>query len=523
MKGAEGVPPEKSVSLLKLADAEAEAPLANVLAFLILIMIFEGFDFALFPSVSKALERTVGFDVNIVGRMATLELFVKAAFGPFWGVMCVRGTLHRRTILCFCSFLQGLATLIMCFFINNETPNIMYLLRCLNGIALAGLKPIAFSIVADRFDDTVRGRYFALMNMAFNLGNTIIGGVYGYTSEWCTADPQRFEQCPLPSEECDAEPVPCTCGGFLGWQLAFILTGLAVMLFAPMVHCFLKVPAVTVKPVATESAGENAFVREIKGLWGLLRRPTFAILVLQGCFGSIPGNAFQFRGYFFETAGLTKGETQLVLTAVGFVGIFGGAFSGWLSDFLNKKWPFHGRVLNAEISVYGGIPFALFTFASAFAPARENAFAYYATLSILLHLISGGVQGGTNAPILSALAEPEERALVVSWQIGLESSFASLGPVIFTELNKYFGYDPDCENPCPAHRPDTCGPPEQNREAAGMSLLFCSVVPWAICGLMYSSLHYFLPRDMERAFQERRQRSGGATVTQEGLTTELVA
>jgi len=378
---------------------------------------------------------------------------------------------------------------------------------CINGAALAGLKPIAFSIVADRFDDSVRGRYFALMNMAFGLGNTIMGAVYGMTSEWCTADPQRFEQCPLPSEDCDAPtPEPCTCGGLLGWQLAFIITGLAVMSLAPAIQCFMKVPSVTVKQAAIDTAGENAFVREIKGIFGLLRRPTFAILVFQGCFGSIPWNAFQFRSFFFETAGLTKEETNLVLTTVGFVGIFGGAFSGWLGDFLNNKWPLHGRVLNAEFSVYGGIPFVLFTFSSAFAPDKAHAFAYYATLSILLHLICGGVQGGTNAPILSALAEPDERALVISWQTSLETSFASFGPVIFTELNKLFGYDSDCEDPC--NRPITCGPPEQNREAAGMSLLFCSVVPWAICGLMYSSLHYFLPRDMERVLFQRRQRSG---------------
>jgi len=406
-----------------------------------------------------------------------------------------------------------LATLIMCFFVRNETAHIMYLMRFINGLALAGLKPIAFSIVADRFDDSVRGRFFALLNTAFGLGGTVMGAVYGYTSEWCTSNPQRFDQCPLPSEDCGVEPEPCTCGGLLGWQLSFIITGLAVMSLSPVINCFMKVPAVTIKPVPIEAAGENGFVREVKGLCGLLRRPTFAILVFQGCFGSIPGNAFQFRSFFFETAGLTKAETNIIMTTIGFVSIAGGLFSGWLGDFLNNWTQFHGRVLNAEFSVYGGVPICFFTFSSMFAPDTQTAFAYFLTMSVLLHLICGGVQGGTNAPILAALAEPEERALVISWQTSLETSIASFGPVIFTELSKIFGYDRNCENPC--DRPETCGPPQQNKEAAGLSLVFCSCVPWAICGLMYSSLHYFLPRDMERVFHERRQRSGGPALTAE--------
>jgi len=514
------MPLEKSVSLLKMPDAEDQSPLGNVLTFLIIIMCAEGFDNALFPNVTKALERTVGFDVNILGGMATVELFSKATMGPFWGVMCARGFMHRTTILTFCSLMQGAATLIMCFFVNN--PPLMLVMRGLNGASLAGLTPIAFSIIADRFDDSVRGRFFALMNMSKGLGGTIIGAVYSLTSEWCTSDPVRYDQCPLPDAGGDCNgptPEPCTCGGFLGWRLSFILTGIAIMLLAPCIYCFMKVPAVTVMQAPVNEGGENTCVSEIKGLLGLFKKPTFAILVIQGCFGSIPWQAFQFRGFFFETAGVTKSEVTTILTTIGFIGIFGGGFSGWLGDYLNNKWPYHGRVLNAEFSVYGGIPFAFFTFANFATPAPENAFFYYATMSILLHLICGGVQGGTNAPILSALAEPDERALVISWQTSLELAISSFGPIIFTELNKIFGYDQQCNDPCTA--PITCGPPESNRQAAGTALLLTSTVPWAICGLLYSSLHYFLPRDMERLFVQRQlDQSRRETVNAD---TELVS
>merc|ERR1712048_1200526 len=129
-------------------------------------------------------------------------------------------------------------------------------------------------------------------------------------------------------------------------------------------------------------------------------------------------------------------------------------------------------------------------------------FVYFFTLQVLMHLICGGVGGGTNAPILSQLAEPEERALVIAWQASLEGSIAAFGPVIFTILNEEFGYDPACNNECTA--PDTCGPPEENAAAAGAALVFTSSVPWMVCGALYTSLHYFYPRDMERIFERRR-------------------
>merc|ERR1712190_657228 len=124
------MPKEKSVSFLKVPGAE-EYPVGPLVAFLIAIMITDGADGALFPNVSKAMERSVGFDVGILGQMATMQAFIQAIFGPFWGVMCARGYMQRKPILATMTFAQGLATLIMCFFVNTDW--MMLVLRALNG------------------------------------------------------------------------------------------------------------------------------------------------------------------------------------------------------------------------------------------------------------------------------------------------------------------------------------------------------------------------------------------------------
>merc|ERR1719221_1006265 len=398
----------------------------------------------------------------------------------------------------------------------------MYLLRGINGACLAGLLPVANSIVADRFDDEVRGRMFALMNMSRGLGGTLFGAVYSITSEWCTSQ-GRWESCPLPQPGANCEVVDapeCDCtAGFFGWQWSFIVTGVTCMLFAPVIYLKMNPPPVVIKNVA--QAGENIVVSELKALAKLLfNTPTFLILVVQGCFGGLPWSALQFRGFFFETAGLTKEEVTTIMTTIGFVGIFGGGFSGWLSDRLTMIWPMHGRIINAEFSVYGGIPFAFLTFSSTFAPSAESAFVYFFTLQVLMHLICGGVGGGTNAPILSQLAEPEERALVIAWQASLEGSVAAFGPKIFVALCALLNYDKDCNDPCGENFHSGCGTPEENRNAAGNALMLTSSVPWLVCGMLYTSLHYYYPRDMKRIMEERRQEAADAENT---LSTELVS
>merc|ERR1719384_1951415 len=391
----------------------------------------------------------------------------------------------------------------------------MYLLRGINGACLAGLLPVANSIVADRFDDEIRGRMFALMNMSRGLGGTLFGALYSITSEWCTSD-GRYTSCPLADEgncEPGGTPAACSCGGFWGWQYSFIITGIAVMAFAPVIYALMKPPPVKIRNVAVQ--GQNIIVSELTALALLLwNTPTFGILVVQGCFGGMPWSALTFRAFFFETAGLSKEQVTTIMTTIGFVGIFGGGISGWLSDTLVGIWPMHGRILNAEFSVYGGIPFAYFTFSQSWHPEGDSLFIYLFTLQVLMHLICGGVGGGTNAPILSQLAEPEERALVIAWQASLEGSVAAFGPVIFTTLNAWFGYDPDCNDQC--NKPPDCGDPDDNRDAAGQALVFTSSVPWVICGMLYTSLHYFYPRDMERIFRER------ALEAEQAGNTELV-
>eukprot|EP00446_Apocalathium_sp_SHHI-4_P044649 CAMPEP_0177384200 /NCGR_PEP_ID=MMETSP0368-20130122/49560_1 /TAXON_ID=447022 ORGANISM="Scrippsiella hangoei-like, Strain SHHI-4" /NCGR_SAMPLE_ID=MMETSP0368 /ASSEMBLY_ACC=CAM_ASM_000363 /LENGTH=69 /DNA_ID=CAMNT_0018848839 /DNA_START=20 /DNA_END=226 /DNA_ORIENTATION=+ len=55
---------------------------------------------------------------------------------------------------------------------------VMFVLRALNGVFLASLRPIAHGIVADTTVETNRGKVFGAMQVAMNvgtMGGTLIG------------------------------------------------------------------------------------------------------------------------------------------------------------------------------------------------------------------------------------------------------------------------------------------------------------------------------------------------------------
>jgi len=489
---------------MKVPGAE-QYPVGSLLALLITIMILVGGDEALFGNVGKALERTVDFDLDSMATLQVFQGFTMALLGPLWATLCSRGTMNRQTILAILTFGQGLVTLVMAF--NMTDMWTMRLLRCLNGACLSGMMPITFSIIADRFDDEVRGRMCALMNMARGLGAATSGMLYLEVAEYCTSE-GRWSPCTY-DDPCNES---CSCGGLFGWQYSFIVYGVVAMAFAPLIFMLLKPPPITVK----DSASGETELQKIRRLIG--STPTFAILVLQGCAGAMPWAVLYLRPFFFQTAEMSSRQTNIIVTTIQFLSIFGGGFSGWLSDTLARISERHGRIINAEFSVYGSVIISFLTFYPAFFPETpESAFYYFFTLSILMSLVAGGVQGGTNIPILSTLAEPADRALIIAWQASLEGCISSWGPILTIKLTNAFGYDKACENQCPATRPDDCG---DNAAALGQALLYTFCVGWSICGVLYSSLHYFYPRDMKRLFEQRRLKleAGGA-----GLSTELTS
>merc|ERR1712003_564962 len=117
--------------------------------------------------------------------------------------------------------------------------------------------------------------------------------------------------------------------------------------------------------VKDSASGESEF-QKIRRLLG--STPTFTILVLQGCAGAMPWAVLYMRPFFFQTAEMSSRQTNIIVSTITYLSIFGGGFSGWLSDTLSRISEMHGRIVNAEFSVYGSVIISFLTFYPAFFP-----------------------------------------------------------------------------------------------------------------------------------------------------------
>merc|ERR1719499_822441 len=132
-------------------------------------------------------------------------------------------------------------------------------------------------------------------------------------------------------------------------------------------------------------------------------------------------------------------------------------------------------------------------------PSADAAYWYYTGLTFALGVIAQWPSAATNSPVLVSIVPENERTLVLAWQTSLEGAVGALGPVMFTFLmTNVFGYDVECNKEENSNRPDC-----QNVEAVGNALGYTTCVPWALCGLMYTSLHYFYPRDLRAIEMEQ--------------------
>merc|ERR1719223_841290 len=139
-------------------------------------------------------------------------------------------------------------------------------------------------------------------------------------------------------------------------------------------------------------------------------------------------------------------------------------------------------------------------------PSPDAAFWYFFFMVVILGIVASWPSAGTNSPVLCSISSESERSLVLAWQTSLEGAVGALGPILFTFLcSTVFGYNADCmKDPIPEAAAEECAARTQddNASAAGQALFWSSCLPWSICGLFYSTMHWSYPRDLATTIAE---------------------
>lgn len=168
----------------------------------------------------------------------------------------------------------------------------------------------------------------------------------------------------------------------------------------------------------------------------------------------------------------------------------GGFIGGLVGDWAASKWPSHGRVAVCQFSVGVGVPLSIILFK--FLPMSVSvggAIAYAVVLGITGLLITWAATACNN-PIFSEIVPPESRNLVYAFDRSFEGAIAAAGaPLVGYLAQKLFHFEGSAA---------LSDDPEQNaRRARALSnaLLIMTTVPWTLCCIFFSALHWSYPRD----------------------------
>jgi len=452
----------------------------QLMAQLCLCSALDGADAVLLPSTIRALQSDLGLSMHHVALLNLVQAITIASVGPFWGIMADQQRLQRKTILVLGTIVQGVLTIALGL---TSTFGMMLVLRGLNGAMLSALRPVANGIVADVTSEGNRGVAYGWIEFSVGIG-MMAGALTG---------------TPLSTE------IIMDCQG---WRVAYVIVGSISMLVGSCLAFSMEEPC---RDQAAAGAGASPFKHggfrdALSGLILDLKTPTFVVIILQGCFGSIPTNAMSYQTLFYQVSGLGDGEAATLQACSLGVGSVGRLLGGRIGDAFARVCPAYGRPLAAQISVLSGIIIVACIFLGE--PPQSAAFTYYASAVVLLGMMATWCAAGVNRPILSEIVSPARRSSIMAWQSAVEGTFSAVcGNVAVGFLAQdVYGFDMSSAA--------TSGMDLTNKRALGSALLFTTCGPWTICLLFYGLLYFTYPRDrgwnMERVKKQQGETPGDA-------------
>ena len=466
-------------------------------------------DAALLPGIFRALEMDFGLSPKLMSVIGFSTFFFQSLFMPVWGILADRAH-SRKSMLMYGCIAWGLLTLMVA---SSKSFGVLVALRTLNALALAMMSPLSQSVLADVVPTAERGRAFGALGFAGSMGG-MVGGVL--STGLATA----------------------TIWGVRGWRVAFVVVAVACLVTAVPVNKFMSEPPrgqmeQREREAAAAAArgggggggsaggGGSLLGRAAAGLrhvvatidapsppkpkpakkytaWEATRvifsTRTFLLLILQGTWGNMPWVALtNFSPLFFSYCGFSDAAVASLWVSKKAGGALGTLFSGWFGDRMHAWSPDHGRVMVAQATVALGLP-AIWVVLQELPRKAESYWLFFAALFVF-NFVSCWTPAATNRPVQTEIVDPAIRATIMSWQMCVEGMFSALGaPAVAYLSQDVFGYVPTNK---PIAEMSTVER-EVNADALAKAMLYTMGVPWALCFVFYSLMHFTYARDRRR-------------------------
>ncbi|DBA71660.1 TPA: hypothetical protein ACH3X2_001115 [Trebouxia sp. C0005] len=350
-------------------------------------------------------------------------------------------------------------------------------LSAINGVGLSLVIPNAQSITADYYDELDRGKAFGALYMTSALGGAF-GSLYATNQGGYT---------PF---------------GIEGWRVVFLTVGVISFALGILNYFFAHDPryAQDNKSVLKEHQHSMSFSGAIAEMKRIVVIPSFAIIILQGVAGSIPFQALVFFTLYFQLLGFSNFAASALMSGFLFATAFGGLLGGWIGDKAAAKYPNHGRIVVTQLSIGVGIPMTILLLKGLPYDATSAMAVVYGSLLAVMGVLISWAAPACNNPIFAEIVPPHLRNMIYSFDRSFEMALAACAsPLVGFLAEKVFGFKgAAAAGEGGGTEPDQ-GEDLTKAKALGNALLVCLVVPWTICLIVYTGLHFTYPKDKQRA------------------------
>jgi MFS family permease len=388
-----------------------------------------------------------GVSFAMIGLMTTLRNIAQTVSAPLWGYAADRYS--RKKVLIFGTGIWGIWTILV-----GLTPDFssMLIIRAISGLGLGALMPATFSLLADHFPQSKRGRAMGTIGFVGAMGTVVGVLALGFVA---TPDLWRW--------------------GFVGLGIASILSGLVIWILVD------EVPRGSAEPeladIITEQKAER-YTINWPDVFSTLRIPTIWAAIAQGVTGTMPWvvMGFYFINWMVTDLGFAnditltdpRGSAPLVFAVIVVGSAFGNFIGGVIGDFAEKLNPKYGRTMIGQFSVFAGVPLMYILLTR----AAHMSFTSLLGLALVTALIITWPGRGAKEPMMQAVVPPEIRSSAYSVVNLIEGGLSAFAGLIAGALADQIGLT--------------------------NALLWTIPFPWIICGIFFTAFYFTYPRDAAR-------------------------
>ncbi|CAE7259474.1 unnamed protein product [Symbiodinium microadriaticum] len=446
---------------------------------LAVVFLLHAADGAMLPGIFKALEEGLtGATPVSLGGIVFIEALCHSFAVLVWGVLADRHC--KLTLLMYATLSWGLVTAATSFV---TSVRVLCAVRALAGITGAAIGPLSQGLIGAVCPPLDRGRAFGWLIACGQSGFMLGVLLAGATSH---------------------------LKAIHGWRGTFLLFGLLTRGLFQESRTWAQLSAA--KKQGTPSG------LPLHDIWKdflfMLRRSSFWVLILQGAFASTTVKAMQYQIMWYQYLGFSDLVASSIACAAPFGSIFGSIAAGFISDWMAKHYPRHGRITYGQLMDFVKTVVLLYTFdhklgsftgesdslsgeggkRERVTPDTPNIFVTRSVLSFFFGFFSIMAYSAVVKPLFAEIVPAQMVAQVIALAAAIDGGFASIAstPVVGFITQHFFHYKsntlPIKDMPADLRR--------GNAQALGQSIAWVTLTGSVVALVIFSFLHLTYPKDL---------------------------